>query len=163
VDELQNRVGEGPCLDAIWREPMVRVDDMVTEHRWPHFVAEVADLGVGSMLCFRLFVGEDSLGALNLYAHTPCAFDADAEAVGLIFASHASVALVGAQQQQRLRSAMDHRDLVGQAKGILMERYRLTADQAFAALVQVSSTSNRKLIDIAVELTDTGDWPAPRD
>jgi len=116
-------------------------------------------MGVGSMMCFQLFVMGDQLGALNLYSRTPRAFDAESEEIGLVFASHAAVALAGAEHEENLRAGMLTRDLIGQAKGILMERHKLTADQAFDLLARASQVLNRKLFDIAVELTDTGTVP----
>jgi GAF domain-containing protein len=159
VDALQDRLGEGPCVDAVWEQQVVRVDDVRTDQRWPNFAAEAAALGVGSMLCFRLFVVGDALGALNLYARIPGAFDDHSLDVGLMFASHAAVALAGAEHEDNLRRGMDHRDLIGQAKGILMERHKLTAAQAFTVLATVSQQMNRKLFDIAGELADTGQVP----
>jgi GAF domain-containing protein len=162
LDALQQELGQGPCLDAVWENEVVRVDDMTTEQRWPTFAQRSAALGVGSMMCFQLFVHGDQLGAMNLYAGTPGAFDDEAQEIGLLFASHAAVALAGAETEQNLRLGMNHRDLIGQAKGILMERHRLTADQAFAVLARVSQEKNRKLVDIAGELTDTGAMPGGR-
>jgi GAF domain-containing protein len=160
VDELQSRLNEGPCLDALREQTTVRVDDVTTEGRWPGFAAEAARIGMGSSLSFQLFVEGDNLGALNIYSRTPRAFTQDSEAVGLVFASHAAIALAAARHEENLRRAVDHRDLIGQAKGILMERYRLTAAQAFELLVRASSHANRKLFDIADELTSTGSMPA---
>ena len=160
VDALQQRLGQGPCMDAVWREEMVRVDDVRVDERWPDFADEAADLGVGSMLCFQLFVEGDHLGALNLYARTPGAFDDEDQEIGHIFASHAAVALAGAEHEEHLRDGMNNRDVIGQAKGILMERHKLTADQAFGVLARVSQELNRKLFDIAREFTDTGSLPS---
>ena len=157
VDALQERLGEGPCVDAVWDEKVVRVDDVARDHRWPRFAAEAPRLGVGSMLCFQLFVEADHLGALNIYASSPHSFETEAQDVGLVLASHAAVALAGAQQEATLRAGMTNRDLIGQAKGILMERYKLTASQAFALLVRTSSVTNRKLRDLAEELSTTGE------
>jgi GAF domain-containing protein len=156
LDALQGELGEGPCLDAIWTDLVVRVVDVSTEERWPGFTREAAARGVGSLLCFQLFVEGDALGALNLYARRAGAFDAESEDVGLLFAAHAAVALAGAEHESNLLAAIDHRDLIGQAKGILMERHKLTAAQAFDLLVRTSSLTNRKLRDIADELTSTG-------
>ena len=156
VDALQGRLHQGPCMDAIWDQRVVAVPDVAAEERWPRFAREAAELGVGSLLCFQLFVEGDNLGALNLYARSAGAFDAESEDVGLLFAAHAAVALAGAEHESNLRAGMDHRDLIGQAKGILMERYRLTAVQAFDLLVRTSSLTNRKLRDVADELTSTG-------
>jgi len=135
------------------------VPDLRTEQRWPRFAAEVVDLGVGSMLSFQLFVTGGNLGALNLYSGRPHSFDEEAEAIGVVFASHAAVALAGAQQEERMRTAMTSREVIGQAQGILMERFRLTGPQAFQVLARASSHTNRKVADIAEELTATGDLP----
>ncbi|MFD2091815.1 GAF and ANTAR domain-containing protein [Blastococcus deserti] len=161
VDALQQRVGQGPCLDAIHEQDVVRVDDVGAEDRWPDFAREAATLGVGSMLCYRLFVEGDRLGAMNLYARTARAFDDESEQIGQMLAGHAAVALAGAEHEYNLRRAVDSRDVIGQAKGILMERYKITADQAFGVLARASQELNRKLVDVAHELTDTGAVPRP--
>ena len=159
ADRLQNRVREGPCLDAISTGQIVRIDDMAIEARWPRFAAGALGLGVGSCLCFQLFIERDRLGALNLYSRSPWAFGAESEDIGRVFASHAAVALSGAQTEDNLRKAMTSRDVLGQAKGILMERYRLTSDQAFHTLARASMQANRKIIDLAEELCETGNMP----
>lgn len=159
VDSLQERLGQGPCLDAIWESDLVRVDDVGADHRWPEFSEQAATLGAGSMLAFRLFVDGDRLGALNLYSRTPGAFDDECQEIGQMLAAHAAVALAGAQHEEHLRAGMSNRDVIGQAKGILMERHRLTADQAFGVLTRVSQELNRKLFDVAREVTDTGAVP----
>jgi GAF domain-containing protein len=159
VDELQGTLGQGPCWDAVWDHKIVGVEDVATEQRWPEFAREAAGLGVGSMLCFQLFVAGDRLGALNVYSRRAHAFDAESEDIGLLFVSHAAVALAGAEHEQNLLAGMQHRDVIGQAKGILMERYKLTATQAFGLLTRTSSETNRKLRDIADELSATGQLP----
>jgi GAF domain-containing protein len=159
IDRAQERLGEGPCLDAVFEHPTVRIGDIGDEDRWPRFTAEAADLGVRSMLSFRLFVTGGNLGALNLYSAHPRAFDEESESIGLVFASHAAIALAGAQHEDQLRAALASRDLIGQAKGILMNQFKLTADQAFQVLVRASTRTNRKLSDIAEELCATGALP----
>jgi GAF domain-containing protein len=159
VDQLQERLGEGPCIDAVWDQQVVRVDDMPAEERWPRFARKAAELGVGSMLCFQLFVEGDQLGALNLYARRAGVFGEESQEIGAMLAGHAAVALAGAQHEEHLRAGLAQRDVIGQAKGILMERYRLTADQAFGLLVRTSSVTNRKLRDLAEELSTTGQLP----
>jgi GAF domain-containing protein len=161
ADQLQERLREGPCLDAISQQATVRIEDSAQERRWPRFAAGAAEVGMGSMLSFQLFVTNDNLGALNLYSSVPHSFTEESESIGLVFASHASIALAGAQQEQRLSTAIRSRDLIGQAKGILMERFRLTAEQAFDVLVRTSSLTNRKLLDVADELCSTGALPGP--
>jgi GAF domain-containing protein len=156
---MQDRVQEGPCLDAVWEQETVRVEDMRTETRWPRFAAEAVALGVLSSLSLQLFVEGDNLGALNLYARQPHAFGEESEDVGLVLAAHAAVAVAGARTEQHLRRAVSSRDLIGQAKGILMERYRISADQAFQVLARVSQQTNRRLADVADELTRTRSVP----
>ena len=160
LDTLQQELGQGPCLDAIWKHAVVRVDDLRTDDRWPAFAARAAAQGIGSMLCFQLFVAGDQLGAMNLYSGTAHAFDGESQEVGQIFAGHAAVALAGAEHEEHLRAGLSSRDLIGQAKGILMERFRLTALQAFDVLSRASQELNRKLVDVAAELTETGALPA---
>jgi hypothetical protein len=115
----------------VWEQRTVRIEDMRTEQRWPRFAAEAVRLGVLSSLSFQLFVEGDDLGALNLYARAPHAFGEESEDVGLVLAGHAAVALAGARREDHLRRAVDTRDLISQAEGILMERHEPTADQAF--------------------------------
>jgi transcriptional regulator with GAF, ATPase, and Fis domain len=162
-DAAQYETGQGPCLDAIYVEQTVRVADMANEDRWPEFAKQAAQLGVGSMLSFQLYVVGDNLGALNLYNREPKAFDDESEHVGLLFASHAAVAMAGAQRNEQLNRAMGTRDLIGQAKGILMERHKLTAEQAFLLLVRVSQATHTKLRDIAEQLTTVGQLPIHED
>jgi hypothetical protein len=155
LDGMQTDLGEGPSLNSIWQQHTVRCDDMTSERRWPRFAAAAQERGIASSLSVQLFVAEDNLGALNLYSDTPMAFDEASEDVGLIFAAHAAVALVGAQREAQLLQALLSRDLIGQAKGILMERYKITGDKAFLFLARLSQDTNTKLHDIAEEIIDT--------
>jgi GAF domain-containing protein len=155
VDRIQSATGQGPCLDAVFGQRMVSVPDVASDTRWPEFARQAAQAGAMSMLSFQLFVEGDNLGALNLYGAAPRAFDADSEHIGLLFAAHAAIAFSGARRQETLEAGLATRDLIGQAKGILMERYSIDADSAFAVLVRVSRTTNRKLRDVAQELVGT--------
>ena len=157
ADRSQYETSQGPCLDTVYEQQTVRVCDIQTEERWPEFTARGAKLGLGSQISFQLYVTGDNLGALNLYSKTPEAFGDESEQIGLLFASHAAVAMASAQKLERLARGMQTRDLIGQAKGILMERYRLTADQAFALLVRASQAANIKLRDVAEHLAATGE------
>ena len=163
VDSAQYELRQGPCLDAAYERRTIRVDDLSAEERWPDFARHARDLGVGSMLCFQLYVERGDLGALNLFSRRPRAFDDESEHVGLLFASHAAVAMAGAKLEDQLREGMSSRDLIGQAKGILMERYKITAEQAFLVLTRVSQQHNIKLRVLAERLAATGDMPQLRD
>lgn len=155
ADAIQQEVGQGPCLDAAYEHETVRVPDMAHEERWPEFARRAHEAGVGSMLSFQLFVEDDNLGALNLYSSTVDAFDDESEHVGLLFASHAAVAFAEVRKVEHMGRAMDTRNLIGQATGMLMERYGLSGTQAFAVLTRHSQAQNRKLRDIAQELVDS--------
>jgi len=157
VDELQTETGQGPCLDAVYEQQTVRVGDLRREERWPEFAHRAfSETGAVSMLSIQLYVEGDNLGALNLYSREPDAFDDESEQVGLLFASHAAVAFAGAQKVDNLHQALETRDLIGQAKGILMERFHIDGAQAFRFLTRISSSSQRKLRDVADELVHTG-------
>jgi GAF domain-containing protein len=159
VDALQEETQQGPCLDAAYEQLTVRVTDMASETRWPEFARRASQAGAASMLSLQLYVEGDNLGALNLYSRTPNAFDDESEQVGLLFASHAAVAFAGVRKEAQLAQAVISRDLIGQAKGILMERYKISPERAFLVLTRVSQTSNRKIHDIANELVRYGTVP----
>ena len=156
VDRLQGVLGEGPCIDAVL-DQVVRVPDLATEPRWPRFVPAALAVGVGSSLCFRLYVEGDTMGALNLHARSPHAFPREAEEVGQLFAAHAAVALSASLQQDKLARSVVTQQLVGQAQGILMERLKVTDDQAFRLLVQASQRTGTKLRDLAEQLVHGGE------
>jgi len=162
VDAVQTETGEGPCLDAIYEQRTVSVPDMATEQRWPRFAERASGLGAASMLSFQLYVSGDNLGALNLYARTPHAFTEESEHIGSLFAVHAAVAFAAERHQEQQRTAMDTRNLIGQAQGILMERHKVSAAQAFSLLVTVSQHRNVKLRAVVDELLLSGELTGPR-
>lgn len=161
VDALQNSTGQGPCLDAAYEERVVRVPDLSRENRWPDFSRGAVELGARSMLSFQLFVEGDRLGALNLYGEGPDAFDNESEQVGMLVAAHAAVAFADSLKISQLGEALASRQLIGQAEGILMERFKITGQQAFILLTRVSSRSNVKLRDIAEHLANSGEVITP--
>lgn len=160
VDALQDELGQGPCLDAVYEQETVRVADMAAETRWPEFAPAALRAGAAGMLSFQLFVEGDNLGALNLYSRRAGTFDDESEHVGLLFASHAAIAYVSARRRAQLERSVGTRTLIGQAQGILMERHKVTADQAFDLLVRVSQQRNVKLRDIADDLVRVGELPS---
>ena len=159
LDARQSELQEGPCLDSIREQRVVRVPDLSATTPWPRFASSALAEGVRSMLAFQLFVEVDSLGALNLYSTTPNAFDQEAENIGTGVAAHASLALANAQKQGQLYEAVTSRDLIGQAKGILMERHKIDEHDAFLLLTKVSSNTNKKLREVAEEFVRTGALP----
>jgi hypothetical protein len=157
IDEIQYETAQGPCLQAYFERQTVRSDDLATDPRWPEFSRQAVNAGVASMLAFELFTDHKELGALNLYARRPNAFDEHDEETGLLLASHASIALSTVRSEAGLRQAIDSRDLIGQAKGILMERYKIGSQQAFEMLVVASQRGHRKLREVADHLAATGE------
>lgn len=141
-------------MSAAWRQHTVRVDDLATDNRWPLYRRDALQATpIRSILSFRLFTSDETIGALNLFAERPHAFDEQAEEIGYVLATHAALAWDTVRRECQFRSALASRDLIGQAKGILMARFNIDAIQAFELLKHVSKESNTRLVDIAHELT----------
>ncbi|WP_285579784.1 GAF and ANTAR domain-containing protein [Actinoallomurus iriomotensis] len=160
LDALQYDVGEGPCLDALLTDT-VRADDLAYESRWPRFAPVAVARGVRSVLAYRLSVRIGTVGVLSLYSPKPHAFSPAAERVGTSIAACAAIAMATIGERTQLRAALESRDVIGQAKGILMERYRVDAQEAFTLLSASSQHSNVKLRDVAERLAKTGEFTPP--
>jgi hypothetical protein len=154
ADHLQYELGEGPCLDAALEEPVVAVNDLAGDPRWPDFGPKAAALGFGSQVAFQFRAEPHVRGALNLYAREPNEIDRDAIELGSMFAGQIAVAMGWARQDQTMTAALATRNLIGQAVGIVMERYKLDSDRAFAFLTRLSQTSNTKLHTVAAALVN---------
>ncbi|MGH9065803.1 MAG: ANTAR domain-containing protein [Acidimicrobiales bacterium] len=166
IDALQHEVGEGPCLDAIAGGGAVYADDLADDGRWSSFGPGAAAAGVRCALAFRLYA-DHTLGALNLYARYPRAFGVIDRAKGLVLATLAGLAIAEARGHEaegrradNLAQALEGREVIGQAQGILMERERIAADQAFDVLRRASQHLNVKLKAVAEALVETGESPA---
>jgi len=169
LDETQYEAGHGPCLHAARTGELTEVPDTRTDRRWTDYMRRAAERGALSSLSVPLVIDEDERvsGALNIYARTPEAFDEDARTAATRFGPYAAVAAgnLYAYQSARgladnLQRALESRAVIDQAKGILMERHKLTADQAFQELVHASMHANRKVRDVADHLVMTGELPA---
>jgi transcriptional regulator with GAF, ATPase, and Fis domain len=154
IDEIQHRTNQGPDLDAIAEQQVYRTGDLTAEDRWPTFSPEAARTGIRSLLAYRLFVNDTTLGSLNLYSHMRNAFSDQTEAEGTLFATHAAIALAGAQTEAQLHTAAESRDIIGMAKGILMQRHGLDPVEAFQMLVESSQQTNTKLHQVATWLVE---------
>lgn len=158
IDGIQNEVDEGPCFSAIREHETYYSEDLEAESRWPDFAARAhQETGVRSMLGFRLYVEEDTMGALNLYSTQLHAFDDDAIAIGSVLAAHAGVAMSTARERKQLNEAIENRDVIGQAKGLLMARGDISDDEAFSILRSASQRMNVKLRDVARQVIDPDD------
>jgi ANTAR domain/GAF domain len=156
VDQAQRRTEQGPCLDAAGPDVLVRAADLGAEARWPRFCPEAVHAGVRSVLSFQLFTHGADRGALNLFGFGPCAFTPEAETVGAMLASHAAVALIAANKHRQFQSALASRDEIGQAKGMIMERFDVDALRAFELLRKLSQDSNTPLQRIARDIVARG-------
>ena len=155
LDELQMRYHEGPCVKAALDEVVVRTDDFRDEPRWPNYSPRVVELGVLSGLSFKLYTADRTAGALNLFGFEPRLWDAEAETVGMVLAAHAAAAILASREGEQLQSALSTRDRIGQAKGIIMERFDIDDIRAFDMLRQLSQDTNTKLVDVAQRVIDT--------
>jgi len=157
LDQIQKQVGEGPCLEAAWEQPTVWMNNFLEEQRFPAFAKRaVAETSARSSLSFQLFTHEGAMGALNLFSEEVGAFSRESEEVGFVYATHAALALFRARQEMQFNSALASRDIIGQAKGMIMERFTVDAVQAFELLRKLSQDSNIPLADVARKLVETG-------
>ena len=172
VDAIQYELRSGPCVDAVVAECNFRTGALEDDARWPTFGKRAAvELGVHSMLAMRLFIGDgrdqDTIGALNLYSTEYDAFTERCTTLGCIFATHAAIAIDGAEssyQAANLQVAQESNREIGMAMGVLMSRHRLTQSQAFDMLRMASQHTHRKLREIASEVVQTGmlDFPTEK-
>lgn len=157
ADQLQYETKQGPCLSAIWEHTTIYCPDLATDSRWPVWGPRVAaETDALSVLAFQLFTHEDTLGALNLYSRRRDGFDERDREDGLALAAHIAIAVTSAQRLDDLGHALGSRTVIGQATGVLMERYGLNPVVAFAVLTRVSSQDEVKVRDLAARLVRTG-------
>jgi GAF domain-containing protein len=165
-DESQYGRGYGPCLHAASTGELVEIADMRTETRWRDYMQRAVEYGALGSLSVPLPISEGIDGALNIYVREPSSFDDDSRSVASRFAPYAAVAAANMyayedarDMAENLRRALESRAVIDQAKGILMERYKLTADMAFQTLARVSMQTNTRVRDVADTLVRTGVLP----
>jgi GAF domain-containing protein len=161
ADDIQYRLDEGPCVDAARLQHAVVTGDVTADPRWPRLAGVIDKTGIRSVLACYLTTPQGRVGALNLYSVRGHAFDAGSQIVAEALAVHAGLALGATEQETTLRQAMGTREMIGQAVGILVERYKVTPTQAFSLLVRASQHRNIKLRDVAATLIETGEDPQP--
>jgi hypothetical protein len=154
LDEIQGRYQQGPCLTAAALQQSVRIDDLVGDDRWPLYRAAALKLTpIRSILSFGMLKEGGASAALNFYAESPHAFDDGSVNLGLIFATHAALVWNTMRRDQQFRAALVSRDIIGQAKGRLMERFGIDATEAFERLKQLSQASNTPIAQVALRVT----------
>ncbi len=163
ADDLQYAFDEGPCLRAAEQGGAYLISNTATDARWPMWGPAVAELGLHSVLSIHLFTDHRVLGALNLYYESLVDFSDDEVEVAKVVAAHASVALAKLRSERDLWRAIDSRHLIGQAQGMLMERFKLSPEKSFSVLRRYSQQHNLKLHEVAGSLVMTGRLPADSD
>lgn len=159
LDSIQHSQQEGPCLAAAREHHTVVIDDVAIDERWPRYCREVIErTPIRSVLSFEMSVNHESAAALNLYSERERAFDDEAQEIGLIFATHTALAWNVLKRDEQFRSALASRDLIGQAKGIVMERFRVDAVDAFELLKRLSQQSNIKISEVARQLIESENY-----
>lgn len=164
ADRAQQETGQGPCLTAAGKRDIVIIsNDLATDERWPEFSGHVQHHGIRSAVSYGLFSRsvdrQAAHGALNLYGAAPQAFSDRSVEIGELLAVQSAVLLEQAIESDGLRKALESRDLIGQAKGILMAERKIAATEAFEILKQHSQANNMKLRDLAAIVTETGTLP----
>jgi hypothetical protein len=154
LDRTQSELNEGPCISAIEDPPengIVIAEDLAAEdaHRWPRFAPLAVEAGYRGLMSTQLSADGGPRAALNLYSAAADAFDEHARTLAGLFGIQAAMLLYGADTAHHLQKAVDSRDLIGQAKGILMERFSLDDESAFRMLVKSSQDTNIKLTEVA--------------
>jgi GAF domain-containing protein len=164
LDQVQYAQDAGPCLDAARTGRLVEVLDTSADERWRPFPQLAAERGCRGILSFPLPPQELMTGGLNVYARTSKPLDEATRDMAARFAAYAVVPVSNmylyesaVERAGHLRAALDSRAVIDQAKGILMERFKLSADEAFSALARASMDSNTKVRDIAERFVRTGE------
>jgi hypothetical protein len=155
LDDVQRTHGEGPCRTAGIEHQIIRIDDLSKEQRWPRYRDDaIRFTSVRSILSLQMFTDPKSTGALNFYAERTYVFDDESVELGLIFATHTALVWNLARSSEQFRSALASRDVIGQAKGMIMERFNVNAVEAFELLRKLSQTSNTPVAEVARRLVD---------
>lgn len=152
LDELQYGLREGPCYDSIRGSGVTVVEHARRDQRWPHYMPTAVQRGLRAQLAVGLYADDQSLGGLNLYSTESDTIQEEAVSIAEIFATQAAIAMGRSRQEGELNAALQSRKVIGQAIGLVQERYTLNEDRAFEFLIRASTSGNIKLRDVAVEL-----------
>lgn len=152
LDALQCDLREGPCSAVLQGDESVSVSTLGAEDRWPRYVPQAREAGVRSQLAVKLYLDHGTLGGINFYSTLHDEVSQDAQSFARLFGTHAAIALGHAQERETFTEGLETRRAIGQAIGILMERYDMNEDRAFAFLVRASSHANIKLRAVAQQL-----------
>lgn len=162
LDEVQYELREGPCYDSIRGCGITVVPHARRDQRWPRYMPEAVKRGLRAQLAVGLYSDRDSLGGLNLYSTESEEIEEDAIGIAELFAAQAAIALGRSRQEFQLNEALESRKVIGQALGLIMQKYEMNEDRAFQFLIRASSTSNTRVRDVAAELVRTANERATR-
>ena len=162
ADELQYQLGEGPCVEACTGPPVIQAQRIGSDgERWPTYAPRASgELGIASQVAFRMYDGDTTYGGLNLYSRTPDAYDSEDLSVAELFAQQGAVVMGHAAAVTQMDQALATRKIIGQAIGLIMERYDVDEDRAFQFLARMSQTGNIKLRDVAQEIVTSANEKA---
>ena len=152
LDGAQQTAGEGPCLDAIYAQKPIRCSDLRTDVRWPRFARSATTAGVRSVLCFPWDMPGESGATLSLFGSQPGAFGVSSDAAAAMLANHAAIALAIEEHERQFKAALATRDVIGQAKGMIMERFGVDSARAFTMLKTISQQTNTPVRHLAASL-----------
>lgn len=155
LDSVQYGLNEGPCVSSVKEDPVVVVEHARQDQRWPNYMPRAVEAGLRAQLALRLYTDKETLGGINLYSTEEETISSDTVQMAELFATHAAIALDRARYEHQLNDALASRKAIGQAIGLIMQRYQIDEDRAFHFLVRASSTSNVKLRVIAEEVIST--------
>jgi hypothetical protein len=154
LDGLQMEFKEGPCLQAAVSDAIIRSNDLQRDERYPTFAGAAEAVGVRAVLSFQLYTNRGGAGALNLFSRERDAVDSDGEVIGAMLATHAAGLMMAVNRRQEFESALASRDLIGQAKGIIMNRFSVDAVRAFELMVKRSQNTNTPVRIVAQQIVD---------
>ncbi len=162
IDEIQNRCQQGPGLSAGALQESIRIDNLADDDRWPLYRREaLKETPIRSILSLGMFKEGATSASVSFYAEVANAFDDESVNVGLIFATHTALVWTMMRRDQQFRSALASRDVIGQAKGRMMERFNIDDAQSFAMLKLMSQDSNTPIAEVAQRVVAGQIWASP--
>jgi hypothetical protein len=154
LDAVQMQHKEGPCLQAAVADSIIRCSDLQRDERWPTFAAAALEADIRGAMSFQLFTNRGGAGALNLFGRQANAVDSEGEAIGAMLATHAAGVMMALNRQHEFESALASRDLIGQAKGIIMNQFSVDAVRAFEMMTKQSQNTNTPVRVVAPQIID---------
>jgi transcriptional regulator with GAF, ATPase, and Fis domain len=154
LDGAQQAAGQGPCLDAVNAQKPIRCSDLGADVRWPRFAVAATNAGVRAVLSFPMDVPGAARGTLSLFGSEPGALGIGSDGTAAMLAHHAAIALFTAEHERQFKATLATRDVIGQAKGVIMERFGVDSARAFAMLKTISRQTNTPVRQLAASLVN---------